>query len=190
MMGLLAGVVGYLLGSLPFGVWIARMHGLDIFAVGSKSSGATNVRRVLGRKLGILVFCLDTLKGSLAVGCGLWCDSPYGALLCAMLGHSFSMFAHFRGGKGVATLMGGLAILVPLPLVMGCGVWLLVFAATRYVSLASMSFACALPCISFFYYPLHLREQHGIPLLLLACVILWFHRPNLQRLRLGKEHRF
>src|SRR5687767_14281833 len=124
---LIAAFVGYLLGSLPFGYLVARSKGVNIFEVGSKNPGATNVRRVLGSGPGNLVFFLDALKGAVATGWPrlyfLWKALAFGnsasdatdavsaavaGLIGALLGHSFSCFTKFRGGKGVATATGGL----------------------------------------------------------------------------------
>ena len=122
-------VTSYLLGSLPFGYLVARAKGVNIFEVGSKNPGATNVKRVLGSGPGNLVFALDALKGLLATTIPLVLQSggPAGSLgydlggvagvVGAVLGHSFSCFTGFRGGKGVATAAGGLFVLMPVPCV-------------------------------------------------------------------------
>src|ERR1035438_10380245 len=150
-----AAVAGYLLGSLPFGFLVARSRGVDIFQVGSRSPGATNVRRVLGRGPGNAVFVLDLLKGAVAAGWPLaWAylvlahesgaghagvlaqDAAsrehmlgYVGLASALAGHSFSCFTGFRGGKGVATAAGGLLVLMPLVAIGSAAVWLVVFLA-------------------------------------------------------------
>ena len=105
---------GYLLGSIPFGFLIAKAHGVSIFDVGSGNPGATNVLRTIGKKAGYTVFFLDAFKGILAVALGIYTQYPYTALLAALIGHSFSCWIHFKGGKGVATLIGGLFLLMPL----------------------------------------------------------------------------
>src|SRR5271163_663609 len=121
----LAAAAGYLLGSLPFGYLVARARGVDIFSVGSRSPGATNVRRVLGSGPGNVVLALDLLKGAAAAGWPLlvtWGAVSslsaartlgYVGLAGALVGHSFSCFTRFKGGKGVATAAGGLAVLMP-----------------------------------------------------------------------------
>src|SRR3954466_7340453 len=120
-------IVGYLLGSLPFGYLVARAHGVDIFKVGSGNPGATNVKRVLGSKAGNTVFALDALKGATAAA---WPMLPFVTgpdarvmglvgVIAAVLGHSFSMFTRFKGGKGVATAAGGLVVLIPLASLIG-----------------------------------------------------------------------
>src|SRR5438045_73134 len=162
----IAAVVGYLLGSLPCGFLVARSKGVNIFEVGSKNPGATNVRRVLGSGPGNLVFGLDALKGALAASWavfsygdmsvsfdlaelgmgasgriegGLWTQLGVVGLIGALLGHSFSCFTKFRGGKGVATSVGGLLILMPVAIVIATLTWIVVFYSSRYVSLASIA---------------------------------------------------
>lgn len=149
---LIVAFVGYLLGSLPFGYLVARAHGVNIFEVGSKNPGATNVRRVLGRGPGNLVFALDALKGAVATfapwgyylalrgggSASSLTREDYGylaiaGLVGAFLGHSFSCFTKFRGGKGVATGAGGFAVLFPLGALIALAVWLLAAFGTRYV---------------------------------------------------------
>jgi glycerol-3-phosphate acyltransferase PlsY len=121
-------LVGYLLGSLPFGYLVARAKGVNIFEVGSKNPGATNVRRVLGNGPGNVVLFLDAAKGAAAVGWVLWLDGAQLELLqmiglvASVLGHSFSCFTGFRGGKGVATGAGGFAVLFPWGALIALGV--------------------------------------------------------------------
>lgn len=190
---LIAVIAGYLLGSLPFGYLVARSKGVNIFEVGSRNPGATNVRRVLGAGPGNLVFFLDALKGAVAAGGTrllLPGDPVYVAvagLVGALLGHSFSCFTRFRGGKGVATAAGGLLMLIEIPLLIAVGVWMATFFASRYVSLASILAALSLP-ISVF-----LLDGRNV-LLGLAAAIAFFvvirHRANIQRLLNGTESKF
>ena len=201
---LIAAVVGYLLGSLPFGYLVARAKGVNIFEVGSKSPGATNVRRVLGHGPGNLVLVLDALKGAAAVGItcfgfmlerngtchlGFWLESddmiiPIVGLMAALLGHSFSCFTKFRGGKSVATAAGGFVVLFPLAVLVAAVVWGLTLALTRYVSLASMLAGVALTVAA--------AVLHA-PVLILgasAAVTLFViirHRTNIARLLAGTE---
>jgi glycerol-3-phosphate acyltransferase PlsY len=209
---LTAAIVGYLLGSLPFGYLVAKAKGVNIFEVGSKNPGATNVRRVLGSGPGNLVFFLDALKGAAATGwprflsyksttifldtgqtvvitdtAQYWHQLALTGLIAALLGHSFSCFTKFRGGKGVATTAGGFLVLMPWVLVIAVAVWWSIFNISRYVSLASILAALALPIAAFFL--------HSSPLLLgLAAVIAIFvilrHRANIVRLLNGTENRF
>jgi glycerol-3-phosphate acyltransferase PlsY len=210
---LLAALIGYLLGSLPFGYLVARAKGVNIFEVGSKNPGATNVRRVLGSGPGNLVFALDALKGIVAaswsllrhttvkmfldfqsVGASavriegeLWTQLGVAGLVGALLGHSFSCFTKFRGGKGVATSVGGLVVLMPLAAVIATVSWVLVFYASRYVSLASILAAFALVAASFV---LRLPALLiGLAIVIAAFVILR-HRANIVRLLNGTENKF
>ena len=191
-------VAGYLLGSLPFGVWVARAHGVDIFKVGAGNPGATNVKRSIGKKAGNLVFLLDFLKGVLAA---LWPLLPVlgfaggelaermavAGMVGAIVGHSFSCFIGFRGGKGVATSLGGLlALSWPVALI-GVGVWVAVFYTTRYVSLASILLAASLPLSSWL---LHQTLFLTLFFCLLAVFIIVRHRANIQRLLAGTESKF
>lgn len=192
-------IVGYLLGSVPFAVIIARRHGVNILKEGSGNPGATNVTRVLGKRAGNLCFALDFLKGVVAAGwplllAALWPDearNPTGlavlGLIAAIVGHSYSVFIGFRGGKGVAVTMGGLLSLAPLILILGLLVWIAVFYSSRYVSLASLCFGVSLPvlAIGFEAQPVLIIFLVGI-----AILIVYRHRANIQRLFAGTEHRF
>ena len=147
---LIAAAIGYLLGALPFGYLVAKAKGVNIFEVGSKSPGATNVKRVLGSKAGNTVFALDAFKGILAAavplvlmlggepGTRAYEIGGVAGVVGAVLGHSFSCFTGFRGGKGVATAAGGLFVLMPLPCLLGAVGWVATFYAFKYVSLASI----------------------------------------------------
>ena len=211
---LIAIVLGYLLGSLPFGYLVARANGVNIFEVGSRNPGATNVRRVLGAGPGNLVFLLDALKGAAAAAWALIAIFGSGAgydlselgfanlgrvegstftqmgvagLIGALLGHSFSCFTKFRGGKGVATSVGGLLILMPVAILFAATTWAVVFYLSRYVSLSSLAAAVVLVIAA---YALHLQ-----PLLLgLAAVVSGFvilrHLTNIKRLLNGTENKF
>ncbi|MDR0755654.1 MAG: glycerol-3-phosphate 1-O-acyltransferase PlsY [Puniceicoccales bacterium] len=182
--------VGYFLGAIPFGFLISKAHGIRIFQVGSGNPGATNVLRILGKKIGYSVFLLDAFKGCVAVYLGKLLNEPYLTLLGALLGHSFSFFTHFKGGKGVATLIGGLAFLIPIPLMLGLIVWWGIFKLTHYVSLASIIFAITLPCFNLLCNETSVQQKHALPLMTFAGIVVWLHRTNLKRLWLGKEHRF
>ena len=203
---LIAAVVGYLLGSLPFGYLVARAKGVNIFEVGSKNPGATNVRRVLGNGPGNLVLALDAAKGAVATfapwGYRLLLKgsaaaaapstlsaSDYGylaiaGLLGALMGHSFSCFTGFRGGKGVATGAGGFAVLFPLGAGIAFVIFALTLAITRYVSLASMLAAVSLPCAAFVF--THSPVLTGVSTFVALFVILR-HRGNIARLLAGTE---
>lgn len=142
----------YFLGAVPFGYLIARAKGVNIFEQGSGNIGATNVGRVLGRRLGILVFALDFLKGAASVAIALWLKQQFFseaiwaggyvevlAGLAAFLGHIFPVYLRFRGGKGVAAGFGAVLMLVPIPTLIAFGVWVVILSATRLMSLASIA---------------------------------------------------
>jgi glycerol-3-phosphate acyltransferase PlsY len=195
-------IIGYVLGSLPFGYLVARAHGVDIFKTGSGNPGATNVKRVLGerfgakgRRAGNLVFLLDALKGAVAAGWPLLplLDAPdprmmgLGGVIAAVLGHSYSLFTRFKGGKGVATAAGGLVVLIPVCCAIGGAVWVLTFLATRYVSLGSILAAIAVPAASWL-------RGNPLPLNIVATGLGLFvivrHRENIRRLLNGTENKF
>ena len=194
--------VGYLLGALPFGWLVARAHGVDIFKVGSGNPGATNVKRMLGARAGNTVFALDALKGAVAAGWPLACgflfsppnwlcgnDHMLGipGLLGAVLGHSFSVFTRFKGGKGVATASGGLLVLVPGPILIGFVVWLVTFFVSRYVSLASILAAVAVPASAWILEP---SLTFRLVATALGVIVIARHHSNLRKLLNGTEHRW
>jgi glycerol-3-phosphate acyltransferase PlsY len=185
---IIAAVAGYILGSLPFGYLVARARGVNIFEVGSGSSGATNVRRVLGPGAGYAVFALDALKGAVAAGVPffLFHSKPVAVagLLFAMLGHSFSCFTRFRGGKGVATGAGGFLVLMPPVTLIAVAVWTITFYFSRYVSLASILAAAAMPVAAC------LVDESGFIIavtVLVGVFIVARHRANIGRLLKGTE---
>lgn len=200
---LAASALGYLLGSCPNGYLIACSRGIDIRQHGSGNIGATNVLRVLGKKWGYLVFFLDALKGFLAVRIAFYLAESIPemtrpeivgivAAVACILGHTFPVWLRFRGGKGVATSAGVLLGLMPIAVVSVFIVWVLLFKFTRYVSIASIAASAALPFFVAFY--LQINALHGPSLLpfsiLIAAVVLWRHRSNVQRLMHGTEQRF
>jgi glycerol-3-phosphate acyltransferase PlsY len=192
---LAAAIAGYFLGALAFGYWIARARGVDIFSAGSKSPGATNVVRVLGKPAGYSVFVLDVLKGALAAGWPLLVlpDRPRWAhvlgavgLICALVGHSFSCFTRFRGGKGVAAGAGGFLVLMPLVTVIGAAIWILMFFGTRYVSLASIAAAVTLPICA------AVGGEYWFLIVIAVAVAVFVtvrHRANIARLLAGTENK-
>ncbi len=200
---LVASLAGYLLGSCPNGYLISRWNGIDIRQHGSGNIGATNVLRVLGKKWGYLVFFLDALKGFLSVRIAFalayatsGLEHPeWVAIIAAVaciLGHTFPVWLRFHGGKGVATSAGVLLGLMPIAVFSVLAVWLLLFFVTRYVSLASICAAAALPLFVALY--LHFHLLAGSTLLpfsiLIAGVVIWRHRSNIGKLLKGTENRF
>jgi glycerol-3-phosphate acyltransferase PlsY len=190
------GLVGYIVGSIPFAVLIAKAKGIDILREGSGNPGATNVKRILGKKCGALVFSLDFFKGFLPIFIAKTyfklhpnlVNSTCSALLIGLvLGHSFSIFLKFHGGKGVATTIGGLAALMPSVTLLGIILWYSVFTITRFVSLASLCFVLSLPPNAYlFAYPKELIELTFF----LMIIIFLKHIPNIRRLWNGVENRF
>lgn len=184
--------VGYLLGSLPWGYWVPRVFaGADIRTLGSGNTGATNVWRTLGFKLGLTVALLDIGKGLAAALLGRWLgDDLVGVLagVAAMVGHWRPVFTGFgRGGKTVATTGGvGLAV-APLATLGATAVWIAFFVATRYASIASMAAAVSLPLFAALFgasWPV-LGFTAGA-----ALAIIVLHRTNIARLARGTENRF
>ena len=214
-------IIGYLLGSLPFGYIVARAHGVDIFKEGSGNPGATNVKRVLGEKFGAkgkragnLVFALDALKGAVSASWALlaytsasityrlddwglpgaghiagpdWKLLGLAGVVGAVLGHSFSLFTKFKGGKGVATAAGGVLVLVPVSCLVGAAVWVITFYATRYVSLGSIIAAVVVPATSWL-------RGNPVPINVVVTALGLFviirHRENIRRLLAGTENKF
>lgn len=190
-----AAIIGYVLGSLPFGYLVARAHGVDIFKVGSGNPGATNVKRVLGAKAGNTVLVLDVLKGAAATAWPLL--PPVAApqpmvlalvgVMAAVAGHSFSIFTRFRGGKGVATAAGGLVVLMPLACGLAGVTWVAAFYAFRYVSLASILAAAAIVAASWL-----LRYHVAVSVIasVLGGFVILRHHENIRRLLNGTESKF
>lgn len=198
-------LLGYLLGSVNFAVIVAKRHGVDILKAGSGNPGATNVKRVIGRKAGNLVFALDALKGLAASGwpfvfaaplasrAGIDAESAallqLGGFFGALIGHCFSCFLGFKGGKGVAVTIGALLGAMPLNMVLGGVLWAALFFLTRYVSVASVGMALALPAIAYFLPGQGVGPRFFFSLFVAAFIVIT-HRTNLARLLRGEENRF
>lgn len=194
----------YLIGGIPFGYLVARWRGVDIFAQGSGNIGATNVGRVLGRRYGILVFVLDFAKGALPVTAAVLLGRALenvtltpdvfgvGAGLAAFLGHLFSPYLGFRGGKGVATGAGVVLVLFPLATAAAVLAWGAVVAGTRTVSLASLTAAVVLCVVHLGATPAPFAEDTWVLsafCLLAAALVVARHRANIGRLLQGTENR-
>ncbi|MGC8666545.1 MAG: glycerol-3-phosphate 1-O-acyltransferase PlsY [Chthonomonadales bacterium] len=194
--GLLAVVLGYLLGSLPFGLYIAKWwKGIDVREHGSGNIGATNVYRVVGAPAGVLVFILDVGKGlappAAASALGLSAVWQVAAGMAAILGHNFSPFLGFKGGKGVSTSLG---VLLGVAWPVGITAWILwavVVATTRYVSLGSILAAASLAPLSAWYFPLHTPDNLARFAFCFAAGLFSIvkHRSNIVRLLHGTENR-
>lgn len=186
----LAVVLGYLFGSVPFGYLVGRYwSGIDIRQRGSGNIGATNAFRVLGRAAGSLVFAGDLAKGLVAVLLGTWIGGPVFGLVtgtAAVAGHNYSAFLGFRGGRGVATSAGAVMAAAPAVLAASLAVWVATLLAGRYVSLASIMAAVSLPVFTLVF---GYGVEYLVFALVLAFLIIYGHRPNLQRLSKGTEPR-
>lgn len=184
-------VLAYLLGSVPFGLWLVKAwKGIDVREVGSGNIGTTNVYRAAGKTAAIAVFLLDVAKGALPVALAVWLGmADWAAVLMgvmAILGHSKSVFLRFTGGKSVATGIGTILALSPLGGLLTLGVFLLVFAPTRMVSLGSIVASVALPAILF---ALKAPNTYVYYAAAAALYVVVRHRENIQRLMAGKENR-
>ncbi len=194
-------VLAYLIGAIPFGLFIARYHGIDIRQFGSGNIGATNVMRILGKKAGLATFALDALKGWLPVdvlppianrlpmtnldpvALGIFCG------VAAVIGHSFPVYLRFKGGKGVATSAGALIGMAPFAAIFGLASWGIAFKLTRYVSLASIIAALVVAGVGWWRYA---QDTLLLPsvLSLLVFLVIIRHRSNILRLLGGRESRF
>ena len=197
-------IASYLLGSLSAGYLAGRIARIDIRKVGSGNIGATNVTRVLGGRYGYPVFAVDFLKGLAAVrlsfliaqltqfpGASIELHAIIAGVACVM-GHAFPVWLQFKGGKGVATSAGALFGLMPLAALVGALIWFITFKLTRYVSVASITAAIALPMVIFVLTrrgEAHLEVLFYFSICLAALVVLR-HRSNLVRLVHGTEPRF
>jgi glycerol-3-phosphate acyltransferase PlsY len=193
-------VLAYFAGSLPTGYLVARAMRVDITRVGSGNIGATNVFRVLGKGPGALVLTVDLLKGAMAVHFAPilalhWSPTDTAALpalaaLGAVLGHNYTCWLGFKGGKGVATSAGAMAALIPSAFGVTVVTWLVVFFLSRYVSLASIGSAIILPFATAFFVSGPTRWPLVGFTSVLAALAVWRHRANIERLKAGTEHRF
>jgi glycerol-3-phosphate acyltransferase PlsY len=187
-------LASYLIGAFPTSYVVGRaVYGVDLRQQGSGNLGATNVYRVLGWKAALLVFPIDIFKGfaptfffpRLDGAPQLEWALAYGA--AAILGHVYSVYVRFKGGKGIATSAGVFLALAPWALLVGLIVWILLVATTRIVSVASLAAAVVVP-------PVVLVEEGNGPVFWLALAlvlfVIWSHRTNIRRLLRGEEHRF
>jgi len=194
-------LLAYLLGSIPTAVWVGKwFYGVDVRTRGSGNAGATNTIRVLGWKAGVPVLIIDALKGWLAVelvwifNLGFHTENQminYQVILgiAAVLGHIFPLFAGFRGGKGVATLLGVGIALYPYSVLVVVGIFILILILSRYVSLGSILAAVSFPLIDIFLF-----QQDSLSLKILSIAVGIFvlitHRNNIKRLIKGEESKF
>lgn len=193
-------LIAYLLGAIPFSVWIGKaFYGIDIRNEGSGNAGATNAGRVLGKKIGFLIFFLDSFKGFLATHL-LWFSSLYvqgtdGYVnfqillgIAAVLGHIFPVYIGFKGGKGVATLFGVIIAIAPLATAIVAGVFVITLLTTKYVSLSSLACGLAFPVILLFVF-----KVSNLNLILFSiavfALLLVTHQKNIERLVRKEENK-
>jgi len=203
---ILIALAAYLLGSIPTGFLMAKAKGIDIRTVGSGNIGATNAMRVLGKPAGIFVLLMDAAKGLWACLLGLfifnqisdldyfddayWLVSKRFMLIAgifAVLGHNYTCWLKFKGGKGISTTAGVYLALAPWAVLIALGVFLLAVLVTRYVSIGSISGAVALPVAVWILPPHNLFL--GIVTTALGALAIYKHKSNIQRLRAGTENR-
>jgi glycerol-3-phosphate acyltransferase PlsY len=196
---ILVALIAYLLGSIPTGFLVAKARGFDIRTVGSGNIGATNVFRILGKPAGIFVLLTDAAKGWLAVFVvaklmSAWFYPAAGSTarewfaicagVAAILGHNYTCWLYFKGGKGIATSAGVLGALVPGPFLIILSVWIIIFALTRYVSLASISAAFTLPFAAW-------AVGDSLTIIFVAAALtalaIYKHKANIKRLIDGTE---
>jgi glycerol-3-phosphate acyltransferase PlsY len=185
---IIAFLVAYLLGSIPFGLVLTRFAGKgDIRDVGSGNIGATNVLRTGSKGLAAATLVLDALKGALAVWLAqrFWPDGELYAAAGALIGHLYPVWLGFRGGKGVATLLGFLAPLLPVAALVYAIVWIGILLIARISSLAGMAAAASAPITAAI-----MNEERLFPVMLaFAVIVVWKHRENIRRLASGNEPR-
>lgn len=197
---ILTALGAYLLGSIPTGYLVAKAKGIDIRSVGSGNIGATNAMRVLGKPAGIFVLLMDALKGFAAVA--LLADGLPQLLqlsipnvqanhllagICAVLGHNYTCWLKFKGGKGIATTAGVFLALAPWALLVALVVFILAVLLTKYVSVGSIAAAIALPVTVWVMSPQNVLL--GSMTTALGVLAIYKHKGNIQRLRAGTENR-
>jgi acyl phosphate:glycerol-3-phosphate acyltransferase len=201
MLWLLIVILSYFIGSIPWGYLFARRKGIDIRQQGSGNIGAANAARVMGKGWGYVVFLCDFLKGILAVTLGALlaayfeADVVLGGVvagIACVLGHDYTIWLRFKGGKGIATLAGAALALLPLLFISFGVTWIVVFFISRYTSLASICGVLALPISVAFFVA---KTDPAFSFLLLfsvsmAALAIWRHRSNIARLLNGTENRF
>ena len=199
-------LIAYVLGSIPSAVWIGKKYyGVDIREHGSKNAGTTNMLRVLGRRAAVPVVVLDFIMGFVAVSIitlmrydadvsSAWLiNLKILGVFAAVLGHIFPVFADFKGGKGVATLVGAITGIYPQIVFLCFAVWVLVFMISHYVSLASMTAGCCFPLFVIVYSSAEWSRYNDVSFtfivfsFVVAGLLIWSHRKNIERLKAGTE---
>ena len=184
-------ILAYLVGSIPNALWIGKMFkNIDVREFGSGNVGATNATRVLGWKLGVMVLIFDAFKGMIfiIIARKFGLSDIYVVLigLAAILGHSYSIYLKFKGGKAVATSLGVMLVLIPKVVIILIIVFLLIVIISGYVSLASISVAGLLPILSYIMY----NNIIALLSLVVGILVIWRHKSNIKNLLEGKEDKF
>jgi len=202
-------VVAYFLGSIPTGYLAGVAKGIDIRVAGSGNIGATNVFRILGITAGIIVLVVDGLKGWVAVAkvpeivykiyYGTSWDDQAAEMeylriiagICVILGHNYTCWLKFKGGKGIATSAGVLAALIPVTFIIGLSTWIVACLITRYVSVASIAAAAVLPFATWGirYFGVHYSHRMVIVAALMGALAIYKHKANIGRLMNGTENK-
>lgn len=178
----------YIIGSIPTGYIIGKIHNIDIRKHGSGNIGATNVYRILGKKWGIITFLLDFLKGFIPTYISFKIfDSPYIVILTALmavLGHIFSIFMRFKGGKGVATASGSLIVILPIQILISLVFFITVVRITKTVSAATLSSTLVFLLSSIL---IKTKKEFMYMSIIISAIIFYTHIPNIKRLLRGEE---
>ncbi len=182
-------ILSFFIGSIPCGYIFAKLKGVDIRRLGSGNIGATNVSRFMGKKIGALVFILDFLKGVIPALLAVT-FSPYPGIvgIGAILGHVFTPWLGFKGGKGVSTMIGVFLVLSPTALGLSIVIWIILFLITKIVSVCSMGSALSLPL--FCYLTGYTEPSTVYGAIFIALFVLWTHRDNIKRLIKGEEKKY
>ncbi|MBQ3853106.1 MAG: glycerol-3-phosphate 1-O-acyltransferase PlsY [Anaerovibrio sp.] len=188
---LIACVASYLIGSIPNGLILGKaIWGVDLRKHGSNNIGATNAWRIIGKKAGVSIFLLDMVKGVIGAGLGIfYAGSPLAGVLCgilAVIGHSWSIFLGFKGGKSVSTGLGVLMMLMPKVAFIVFLVWLAVVFVTQYVSLGSIIGAALVPVLAYIF---SMPMEYFVFGVLAAVFIIYRHKANIDRLLHGRENK-
>lgn len=189
MSALLVCLLSYLIGSIPNGLILGKaLWGVDLREHGSHNIGATNAWRTLGKVPGFLIFLLDFLKGVIGVALGMYlAGTPLMMVLggiLAIVGHSWSLLLKFKGGKGVATGLGVIVMLMPFPALLVFLIWLVIVLITKYVSLGSI---VAAACVPLFAWLFHQPMEYVLFSILAAVFVIYRHKTNIGRLLSGTE---
>lgn len=189
-------LVAYVAGATPFGFLAGKMRGVDLRQHGSGNIGATNALRILGKPVGISVLVLDVLKGLLPVLLAMEASAlpaiHVATALAAILGHNYTFWLGFKGGKGIATTAGAILPIMPWALLVAIATWVVALLATRYVSVASIAAAVVIPVTLVAQSLLTASWNPAVMgfALLASALAVWKHRGNIARLRRGEENRF